>query len=379
MLALLYSTQYCPCKPTHMHAETLLDRMHGRDNNLNLLRMAAATMVLVSHSFALTTGPKGYEPWRETYGTTPGAVAVEIFFIVSGMLLTFSLLQRRSTWGFIRARALRIYPGLLVAVALTVFVLGPIFTTLDLASYFQNRTTWKHLITNGLAFMNLEFTLPGVFQNNVWPSAVNGSLWTLRSELTAYAVLLAAWVLSSLIGGAKVFRAATVLIFIGCLGWRVVHLGSEPLENDVMRLFLAFFAGGAMCIFGHRIRLWTWLFGLAVGAVLVGVFVPSIFPWTYTISLPFIVAWLAYVPEGAMRNYNRLGDYSYGTYIYAFPMQQILAHLVPGISAIGMMAGAMLLTLLFAVASWHLIEKPASRWRGFSSEPRKSQPEALRA
>jgi peptidoglycan/LPS O-acetylase OafA/YrhL len=363
-----------------MTAATLIERMQGRDNNLNLLRMLAASMVLVSHSFVLSTGwPHGYEPWRATYGTTPGAVAVEIFFVVSGMLLTYSLLQRRSTWGFVRARALRIYPGLIVAVALTVFVLGPIVTTLDVASYLTERQTWSHLVRRWLAVPFVIDALPGVFDDNPAPKAVNGSLWTLRYELFAYAILLAAWIVSALVARVQLFKAACLAIFAVCLAMRLRKLGQEPLEHDVQRLFFAFFTGAAMCILGHRIRLHPALFAAAVAAVVVGAIVPAVFAWAYTFAMPFIVAWLAYVPSGAVRAYNRVGDYSYGTYIYAFPLQQMLVWAVPGIAPVPLMIGSMLATLAFAIASWHLVEKPASQWRGFGRGAGKEAARALRA
>ncbi len=103
--------------------------------------------------------------------------------MASGLLLTHSLLERRSAMHFIQARLFRIYPGLIVAVLITVFLLGSWVTMLDLGTYFRSSTTWQHWVRNLLAFLHLEYSLPGVFATNPGGNAVNGSLWTLRHSV----------------------------------------------------------------------------------------------------------------------------------------------------------------------------------------------------
>ncbi len=351
---------------------TLAHHLSGRDNNLNLLRMVAASMVLVSHSYAISQGSAAAEPWRATFGATPGSIAVEIFFLISGMLLTWSLVSRRSIGAFVQARALRIYPGLIVAMLLTVFVLGPVMTTLDLSAYFGDKQTWRHLIKNMLAVPHAEFILPGVFGTNPLGQAVNGSIWTLRSEIFAYLILLGLWATSVVFKRGQIFKPLCLALFAGLFAWRLTQLGREALEESHVRLFWAFFTGSALCMVAKHIPLKASLFAVAVAALVAGVVWPKLFPWAYTLAMPYVVIWLAYVPAGACRAYNRLGDYSYGTYIYAFPIQQWLAACVPGIGVPAMVAGSFALTLGAAVLSWHGIEKRASKWRVLP--PRLTQP-----
>ena len=107
------------------------------------------------------------------------------FFAISGFLVTASLLKRGLV-DYTISRALRIYPALAVCVFATVFILGPALTRLSLSEYFSHPTTWNFL-TNALLFMNMVWTLPGVFESNVLP-AVNGSLWTLPVEVSLLSV-----------------------------------------------------------------------------------------------------------------------------------------------------------------------------------------------
>jgi peptidoglycan/LPS O-acetylase OafA/YrhL len=90
---------------------------------------------------------------------------------------------------------------------------------------------------------------------------------------------------------------------------------------------------------------------------------PRAFEPVYRLAMPYVVFWLAYRPGGLLRAYNRVGDYSYGVYIYAFPVQQMLVAWFPGLGIWPLTAAAGAITLLLAVLSWHGVESPALRWR----------------
>src|SRR6185437_175290 len=159
------------------------DVAHGRNNNFNLLRFCAAFAVLISHSFALAIGSVSAEPMRHTLGLTWAYIAVDVFFLTSGFLVTASLLNRRSAVGFALARALRIFPALWVMLALTVLGVGLAVTSSSAHGYLTARETWRYLIKNAILFRGMVPDLPGVFSSNPYRSVVNASLWTLeRSE-----------------------------------------------------------------------------------------------------------------------------------------------------------------------------------------------------
>ena len=79
----------------------------------------------------------------------------------------------------------------------------------------------------------------------------------------------------------------------------------------------------------------------------------------YPLLLSYVVLWLALVPAGVLRRYNRLGDYSYGFYLWQFPIQQWVVLTHPGITQVSLLLGSLPAALALAVASWHLVERPA--------------------
>lgn len=317
-------------------------------------------MVLISHSFAIATGDVTREPLRLWLGVTPGTIAVDVFFIVSGLLVTQSMERHANALTFARARFLRVWPGLLVAMLFTVFVLGVVLTSLPLSDYLSDKRTWQYLAKNLVVVYRTAFSLPGVFSSNPFPDSVNGSLWTLRHEVRAYAFLLLTWwVAYRLLRRGPWFSGLVLAITCVAVLMHLRALSAVSVESSSWRLYAMFAMGGALYMLRSRVSLaFHWGVMCAI-ALAFAVLYPPAFGYAYSLLLPYLVIWLAYAPAGALSYYNRAGDYSYGTYIYAFPIQQTVALALPGISISGLFGLSFAVTLLFAVASWHLIEKPA--------------------
>jgi peptidoglycan/LPS O-acetylase OafA/YrhL len=272
---------------------------------------------------------------------------------------------------YLRSRFLRIFPGLCVALLFNVLVIGPLFTTLPLPAYLGNGQTWRNLAVNSVLIgrlVQLEYSLPGVFENNPALAAINGSLWTLPYEVWLYIGLAVIWAIGMLRSARRSNSLFAILLGVSILsgfGWLTLAHGT--LVNF---LRFALFFGCGSCLYMNRDRvplngalvvlllLLTWGFwhtGFGRNALL-------------AVALAYTVIWLAYVPAGPIRLYNRFGDYSYGLYIYAFPVQQSIAALRPDIQPLQMFWPALVVTLMLAFLSWHLVEKPAmslkSRVRG---------------
>jgi peptidoglycan/LPS O-acetylase OafA/YrhL len=161
------------------------DLTGSRARGMDVLRLAAATLVIVAHSYNLTNHA---EPLRRFGGPDFGDIAVAVFFAISGFLVTASWISDSRLRSFVMRRALRILPGLWVVLLLTVAV-GVIVTTLRLTTYLTSLDTWRYPLERGVVY-STRSSLPGVFTTNPYGAAVNGSLWTLPVEVTAYVATL---------------------------------------------------------------------------------------------------------------------------------------------------------------------------------------------
>jgi peptidoglycan/LPS O-acetylase OafA/YrhL len=341
-------------------------------NHFNLIRMIAAVAVLVSHSHVLATGRDDAEPLRAGLGLSLGSVAVDVFFVCSGFLVTGSLLRQPSLAAFARARALRIYPALLAVVALMVLTGGAFFSRLPLATFVSTSSTWTFVAKNAWMLFGFYPRLPGVFELNPYASTVNGSLWSLPYEIRFYLLLgVLGWLshrwLPRLdrhrrIRWAAAGLALVALAVIVCLDGRWENLPPVP------RFLWMFFAGATawtLKLNRYAIR-WPLLGLLAlIASIASGLGVNLV----YALAVPVIVLSLAHGTNRRLAAYNRIGDYSYGTYLLAFPIQQALMASFPALTPAGLTAAALPCTILGAVVLWHGVESPALRWKLHWKQP----------
>ena len=334
------------------------------DNNFNLMRLIAAAMVIFGHSYVLTL-QRGYqEPMSALIGMEPGPFAVNVFFVISGFLITKSYLNRSKVSTYLVARSLRIFPGLFVAMLFNALIVGVIFTSLPLWHYVRDQDTWQYILINSTLitrFVQLEYDLPGVFTANPFGAAVNGSLWTLPYEVWIYIALL----LAGIVGLLRSRRAVNIL-FVGFIMVNTaISLGflHNPFSTLANFARFATFFGWGVVFYTNRfsIPLSGFVVALLLFVMVLGWRTPLSDPIIFPLALSYTILWLAHIPKGALRQYNRLGDYSYGVYIYAWPVQQGAVALFPNILPLQLFGIALPITLFLAVLSWHLIEKPALR------------------
>ena len=352
---------------------TLSNYTQGRDNNFNLIRIVAALAVLATHSFALAIGTRAAEPFRDSLGMTMGMIAVDVFFVMSGFLVTGSLLTRQNAHEFLWARFLRVFPALLVMLLLTVFGLGLFMTSWPLSAYLMDAGTYGYLLKCATLVSGVWYNLPGVFADNPFKSAVNGSLWSLPYEVRMYAIVVMVWLVFRRIQriGGRVFSIAIVSAALAA-GLFVLarHIDGLPADQFVT-LFFMFFSGAACFLLKEHITISHWCFCFCAIALLSSALAgPRLFFVVYLLTIAYTVLYLAYIPSGPIRTYNHVGDYSYGVYIYAFPVQQSVVALIPGVSVLLLFFISACITFLLAVLSWHFIERRAlglkSRYVGYT-------------
>jgi peptidoglycan/LPS O-acetylase OafA/YrhL len=332
----------------------------GRDNNFNLCRMLAAISVLISHAYVLSLGPRTTEPLTNILGMSLGEVAVITFFVISGFFVSQSFDRKRSFTDFWVARILRIYPGLALVLLLTVLLLGPFLTTLSITSYFSDPATFTYLPRN-LSLKYLQYDLPSVFQDNPYPIATNGSLWTLFYEVSCYGLVAIVGILGLTARGLY-FAVLLVVYSVGYFLLKIV--GQAALQHHGMllhfhELTLPFLIGMAFYRFRNLLPLSGT--GCVLGIAAAGAAYTGAGPWfreVFILSWCYLVFAFGFLSFRPLKIYNRLGDYSYGMYIYAFPIEQTVVSGWPGVSALGLMAISFPMTLIFAVLSWHMLERP---------------------
>jgi peptidoglycan/LPS O-acetylase OafA/YrhL len=342
----------------------LSDVSQSRDNNFNLIRIVAALAVLVTHSFAISTGARESEPFLVSLGMTMGSVAVDVFFITSGFLVTSSLLNRQSTIEFVWARVLRIYPALIVMLGLTVFVIGPLFTVLPLTSYFLDFRTSGYLLKCAFLVSGVVFRLPGVFENNPYQGVVNGSLWTMPMEMRLYITLAVLWFVLRFMNNSRLKAFKISIIILALISCILVLTRNAHFLHGIPKYSFMFFTGSAFYVLRDYIRISNMLFLSIVICLFITINNKHIFFFVYHLTIAYLLIYLAYVPAGFIRKYNLLGDYSYGTYIYAFPIQQSIAALIPGISTPYIILITVPVTILLSAISWHILEKRALSLKG---------------
>ncbi len=330
----------------------------GRDNNFLVIRLLAATAVVVGHSFALS--------YLECLSCADPALllgmpvpvhslGVEVFFMVSGFLIAASG-ERNGARDFYLARALRILPGLLVCLLLMAFVLGPVVTSLPLAEYFSKGQVYKYVYSPLLIFKDAQFVLPGVsFTPRFHGVSVNGSLWTIPLEMRMYLVL------GVLVLVARVCRwpmaGLTLAALVIALGLHTLHpaYGEYPFK-----LVVCFLAGSAFYSCRAVIPHGWWLLLACAGLFLLskgGRF--EVF--TCAILTLYGTLYFAYCPQVKLP--SLVQDYSYGIYLYAFPIQQVLAGAMPWAGPYWLMLAAVPASWFAGYVSWELVEKPALAMR----------------
>ncbi|WP_221391356.1 acyltransferase [Dyadobacter sp. NIV53] len=344
-------------------------------NNFHFLRFVAAVLVIFGHSYPLAGFEQADYIQEITSGLFPSAhIGVCIFFSISGYLIAKSLVQSKNYFHFFWKRLVRIMPGLIVAVLFTIFVIGPLATSLTLSEYFTNPATYAYAKVIKL-FPEYNDSLPGVFKT--LPSMlINGSLWTLAYEVSCYMISLAAYIVLG-----KRIKFAALFVFLSLWGsfflWhdylinyhvpiRFIHLNL----SDLLDFGLYFLAGSLLYFFSNLVQ-YNWILLISLFAVfMLSYFMSSkwdIIPlksivWVRYIFLPYAIIFFGF-QKGRLNHFGSSGDISYGLYIYSFPLQQLIVLYfgAGNISIAEMFLYSFGLTLPFAWFSWRYVEAPGLR------------------
>ncbi len=329
-------------------------------NNFDFLRLFFSILVIVSHSYPLLYGNNDREPLMRLSGQmTLGSVSVDMFFIMSGYLISTSWNNTSDVRSFAMKRIKRIYPGLFVVNLICFAILAPIvspkhfgiFTPKSVVKFFLN-TVRLHGIGE----------LP-VFEGLPWKGVVNGSLWSIPFEAWCYLGV-------AVLGVARLIQKKHFILFCFALSialsfyvhYRGIVPYGLPLEGVFgsyeawVRLLPYFLAGIVYNLYRETIQKWPVYFAPALALIVLSCFIKA----GLTLTLPTLGSYclfgFANKPLRYLKDCARKGDFSYGIYLYAFPIQQTLIYFYSGWNPLTLFIAALILSLGFGIFSWHFVE-----------------------
>jgi peptidoglycan/LPS O-acetylase OafA/YrhL len=254
---------------------------------------------------------------------------------------------------------LRIYPAAICTIFFTAFFIGPLFTVLPLENYLTSEQVYKYFFKN-IWLWDLQMRLPGMFVDNPFPHAVNGSLWTLPYEIRMYVTVLIAGILG-------VFRIPAVFNLLVIMFLYLYFNNPNSLiflENPRhIYIILPFIFGSFLYINRNRIPLsFTGVF-LTIPILLVAQFS---FHYDVILSawMTYAILTIGFLPGIPVLSVDKYGDFSFGIYLYAFPVSQSLVSFFLISSPYVLMFYTVAITLLLAIIQWSIVEKPALNYKG---------------
>ncbi|MGR8929523.1 MAG: acyltransferase family protein [Gammaproteobacteria bacterium] len=335
-------------------------------NHFDSLRILFCGFVVFSHSFALGLGSEKTEPLVWFCGNvlnqpeiSLGALGVDGFFVISGFLIAMSWERNNSILIYLKRRIARIYPGFIVASIVGAYIV-PYFAV--------SKPNWEHIEFTDFLIRTLRLKGMGhplAFENNIFPRATNGSLWSISYEFWCYigVALLG-------VSGLLVRRSILLLIFgfsllvsyiFASTGWRPGGgilgeiFGFPPFWARLLPYYLV---GVVAYRFRGSIKYNSASVIMLLLTTIVLGFISYSWSWIMPITWAYVIFYLAFFEKLEPIPVTSVGDCSYGAYLYAFPIQQLC------VMAYG---GSMPPMLLFAVSlpssliagllSWHLVEK----------------------
>lgn len=344
----------------HMTIGERVVETRGRSTGFDYLRVALAIAVVCWHSIITSYGPASQQdvyngPFRALF-----ASILPLFFALSGFLVAGSLERNPSIAKFIGLRAIRILPALACETILSALILGPVLTTLPLSKYFS-APEFRHYLWNAVGYVH--FRLPGLFLANPASDVVNGQLWTVPFELICY-ISLAALALFGIARKARLILAISVAVQLllilrkAAMLHGVIIVNHGPLPG--FSLVMCFLAGLTIYFARDAVPYSRLLAGLSCIMTVVFLSIPF---GDYLVCYPaaYLTIWLGLCNPRA-NALHKLGDLSYGIFLYGFPVQQVVAsagnwshHWYVNLAL------ALPLSCLVALASWRLIERPSLR------------------
>jgi len=336
----------------------------NRKNNFDFIRLIFASFVIITHAFPLSGKSECDWLCQLTNGQIVFSyIGVKGFFVISGYLIFQSLERSSSLLDYFWKRFLRLFPALFFVLVLTV-LLAP-FVYNNTLPYLSNRDVLSYIPNNILLF-KVQYYIAGIFEHNPYKGAINGSLWTIRYEFTMYVILsLLFFFRKNTLVIKMMLVIAFSLLSVGFLFFKtyLAQFGFI-LEGRLLLDLGSFFIAGSL-LSSFKIEQYKYFNLLAIFSLLIIIISLyfSFFNWVTLFTFPLLVIYLGVESTPILRDVgSKIGDLSYGIYIYAFPVQQTLYYYFHS-NYIQLMIYGFIISSILAYFSWHLIESKALTYK----------------
>lgn len=297
------------------------------------------------------------------------SLGVKGFFIISGFLIYRSAMSSKNVQDYLVKRILRIYPALIVMLIVT-FFLGLIVSSQTVSQYFHNKSALSYIPVNLVMFKQQQYNIDGVFETNPYKGAINGSIWTIPYEFFFYLLIAMLFFIR------RYRKVVAGLFIIGYLVlWALTVRYEDSREVDILNntfelhrmahFGLCFFGGAILAIIKLDYYKYKHLVLTAALIAICACVITRAFYFSQFLLLPLIIiSFGTYASAGIAGLNKKMGDFSYGIYLYGFPVQQTLMHYYR-LNYWELMFISIPITFILGMLSWHIIEKRALKLKTF--------------
>lgn len=331
-------------------------------NNFGFIRLLLSSCVIISHSFPLTGREEIFGIWVNNQFDL-GKIALNCFFILSGYLIYQSLCRSNTIRSYFWKRLIRIFPGLLVALLFTLFIVFLIYPKNNL---LFNRDYLTYL-PNCLSLYKVQYFIPSVFETNIFPKNINGSLWSLRYEFTLYIALMSIfWIRKMKILCFYILLTGFIVMYL-LYNFREVFIDNHLIflssfGGDSFRLPM-FFVMGTLLTFVDLSKFNSIITRILIVFTIIITIFFNVFNTIGIILLaPLLIMCGSLKTRGISLVDRKIGDLSYGLYVYGWFVQQTLMHYFD-LTTVGLVFWSLLVTAVISYFSWHYVEKKAMTFK----------------
>ncbi|OBQ55398.1 acyltransferase [Tamlana sp. s12] len=333
-------------------------------NNFDFLRFLFAVFVVITHTFAISGVGENNE-WVMQLSNNQVAlsqIGLSGFFLISGYFMIQSLQRSKSILEYFKKRFLRLFPALMVLLIITVLLLPCVYE--GEIPFYANKQVLTY-IPNNLSLYFFQPVIKGIFDNNPYHS-INGSLWTLRYEFSMYIAIGLLYFIKDNLKLVRVLIGTVFIVMLICYNFFMQRFGGSSVlgmqGSPILNLGLFFVCGSFLATlnFEHIKNKKTVLL-IGVIVLLISVYF-NFYSHIKHVLLPIVVLLIGFIPLPFFSSFGKLGDASYGVYIYSFPVQQGLMYFFE-LKLYSIMFLSVFMSIILGYLSWYLVEKKALKYK----------------